>query len=51
MTALNLILALLAAGAVTAAMSLGFFAGGRAEQRNASITELGRRREPEREAA
>jgi hypothetical protein len=51
MTALNLILAVLAAGGVAAAMSLGFFAGGRPERRGASVAKLTRRAEPEREAA
>ena len=51
MTALNLIFALLAAGAVAGAMGLGFFAGGRPEWREATITELAPGREPEREAA
>jgi hypothetical protein len=52
MMALNLILALLAAGAVAGVMGLGFFAGAsRAEQRNTSVAELPAGREPELEAA
>ena len=51
MTTLNLVFALLAAGAVAGAMGLGFFAGGCPELREATVTELPREREPEREAA
>jgi hypothetical protein len=51
MTALNLIFALLAAGAVAGAMGVGFFAGGRTERREATVTELARGRELERDAA
>jgi hypothetical protein len=52
MMALNLILALLAAGVVAAVMGLGFFAGaGRLERRSASVAELAACREPELEAA